>query len=1009
MKYQIKKRYLFLCILFFSIIMFFVIPNIIMPKIQFKVEKNMYTIYDLIQNISAAVLNEVQVDESQIKPYYLEGEKCTIPIKVKKQEQQTYYAIYKIDGVEKQKKEIADIDKVEITFEKEGENDCEIEIVKNEQIIYTWNKKIMFIKKYQKQFLDEFNQNGIIIHLMLKNHDIDKKIQLLENLNIKNVRVEVRWENIGGLKAKQYHFATYDFWFEKFKQHSIKPLIILGAPNSYFGEDGKISTQEELDNYLKYAQAVITQYPEVENYEIFNEPNIRYKSEEDIKWYVEAVKGVKAIDKSKKIVGGATVLTESEKFLKEISQKGAYAVASKYSFHLYGWQKENSILNQKYNTYLTSHKKLQNQIGGFFPFDITETGFSSSLVENINEQEQGYYLVQQTNLRNEYGIQNSYIYNFRNTANNQENMENNFGLVNYDYTPKPSYYAIKNYCENTNGAEYIGKVELAKEVEAHVYNKDGKPKIIVWTNNKHKSVQIPYENFIAKDIYGKEIENTNGMLTIKTAPIYLEELDSKYFYQAISKRTIEKYEEFEGSFEKEIKQVPNLSIKIQQLKQKMDEIGKLSTFDQTTAIQKMQEHYDLGNIMIQAYQEKQLDIEYVNLSSMLDMLNDIGNSFENLVTVSAKTRNVNLEQTDQKIKETEELIKNNPDLEMVYPEKILNISKDYYEKSYYINQLEEENGIKTGLIVSKNLHSYLLANWANLFANLYIDKYIQDNPVMITYSQTNLTNQDVIATIQTNAKIEVTNNENSREYTFKENGIFAFEYVIKGRKLKIEAKVENIDKTPPIIEGVENNKVYIKKVLPKISDPNLKKVELFLNGQAVENYQTNSEVKGEGEYQITAIDKVDNRTTIYFYIIENKQEDYKIEGNTIKNIASSTKKTDFSEKLNLKVDYEIYRGDQKLENGDVIATGDILETKAKEKYTLIVVGDINKDGEVNIKDIVKMRKYLLERNTLDEVEVLAADTNLDNDSINIKDLVRMRIMALTKDLILTNYTNVIQM
>ena len=66
---------------------------------------------------------------------------------------------------------------------------------------------------------------------------------------------------------------------------------------------------------------------------------------------------------------------------------------------------------------------------------------------------------------------------------------------------------------------------------------------------------------------------------------------------------------------------------------------------------------------------------------------------------------------------------------------------------------------------------------------------------------------------------------------------------------------------------------------------------------------------------------------------------------------------------------------------------------------MIVAGDINKDGKVNIKDIVKLRKYLVSPNSsenkLDETQLLAADTNIDKKTISIKDLVRMRIIALT--------------
>jgi len=57
---------------------------------------------------------------------------------------------------------------------------------------------------------------------------------------------------------------------------------------------------------------------------------------------------------------------------------------------------------------------------------------------------------------------------------------------------------------------------------------------------------------------------------------------------------------------------------------------------------------------------------------------------------------------------------------------------------------------------------------------------------------------------------------------------------------------------------------------------------------------------------------------------------------------------------------------------------------------------MNKDGKLNLKDLVKMRKYFLDGNNLDENEMLSADCNFDG-KINLKDLVKMRLMLLNQD------------
>ncbi len=69
----------------------------------------------------------------------------------------------------------------------------------------------------------------------------------------------------------------------------------------------------------------------------------------------------------------------------------------------------------------------------------------------------------------------------------------------------------------------------------------------------------------------------------------------------------------------------------------------------------------------------------------------------------------------------------------------------------------------------------------------------------IAYSTTELTNQDVTATlVNENMDITVTNNNGSKTYTFTENGTFTFEFVnSKGIKGTATAEVRNIDKTMP--------------------------------------------------------------------------------------------------------------------------------------------------------------------------------------------------------------------
>jgi len=539
------------------------------------------------------------------------------------------------------------------------------------------------------------------------------------------------------------------------------------------------------------------------------------------------------------------------------------------------------------------------------------------------------------------------------------------------YTNIPVEIYRKNIAMNHN------KIYLTEDT--YLMNNQGNyqdKEILKEYNSNQDSTFRLLENKELEKISDTPVLKTNHYNEIKE---HYEKVEKELTITDIEMNLMNQYENLQNTYTQLLQDHTELAKRIIKIKQDIEQIKNSQTPISEAQIKElMQANYEIGNKIIEQDQEE--------VDGILKSIDEIGNTYGNLLAFHITQNPDDFNKIHEKIEELEGSMQQNQDLNLQIANQILSTSKEHY--ATYLENTEQN--------VGKAIQIDYLLKWTQKIVDKKINQYIANNPVAITYSETKLTNQDIIATVETNATIEITNNANSKQYTFIENGKFVFEYRVKGRKNTIEAKVGNIDKIAPKIEGIETQKVYTQKVSPKISDANLEKVELYLNGQKVEDYKTNTEIKEEGFYQIIATDQAGNRTTIQFQILENKVDSYQIEKETIKNITNNTSKTSFVEKLNLKLEYEIYRDDEKLENEEVIATGDVLKTTTGDTYTLIVAGDINKDGNVNIKDIVKMRKYLLEKNNLDEVEILAADTNLDANPITIKDLIRMRMIALDK-------------
>lgn len=1005
-----KKILLLLIILFFVLLTIWIIPSIIISKKDsFTIEKAIGN-YDKRSSTLSLIrynigdLYKVFLIEEEQKNYILEVEnnitysdKFLFNTKIENYDENSNYKvdIWLNEDLIMQENISSAQQKIELNLEKECKYRLQVDFYKDKEKVNSEITDIYYIMPYKKQFLDELSNNSITVHYRAGNYEnFNKSIPSLIKLGVQKIRMDFYTGYI--YKNGIYNFSNYDKWINILREQNpdLELVAIIQPSSRSYGNDQKINTDEEISYYIESCKAIAEHYPEIEYFEILNEPNFKYLTDEDLYWYRTMLERVsialKEFNPNIKIISGtasagtqdSSTFLSSKTFFNKMYSNTIYNLSETFAYNVY------TNLPQKIET----HKNQFNDFGGFLKQYITEYGFST--YNGYTEEEQSIKLIEQTNCLNKYGVSYSNIYNFWDTGTDTSSKTQNHGLLHNDYTPKPAYYTMKNYYENTNGAEYIGTVNLADGLETHVYDKDGKTKIITWSTNTNNTISIPYENFTASDMYGNAIENTDGTLKITSSPVYLDNVSTKYFYEAISNTALQKYAEFEEKFSAELESIDGLQEQINKLKNYMSSIANNKAETQEKSIEMMHEHFYLGTMILDSFNKDKLNVEYVKVSSMLDMLNDIGNSYEDLLTVSATSREAYYKETEKLLNKAETTINNNSDLNILYPSKILDFAKELHDKSKYIIGLEEENDIKTGLIISNSLHAYYLADWANDFANIYVNKYIKENPVTVSYSNTDeFTNKDLTVTLNIGSDSKVINNEGKNTYTFNKNGTFTFEYERRGQAFKQEITITNIDKEAPIISGIVNGKIYTNSVKPVITDKNLAKVEVLFNGISIQ-FNSGNTLKEEGIYNITATDKAGNSTSIEMYIVEKGKDGYVVDGEHILNVRQETKVEQFAKKFNLSTEYTIKRNNNNLLKTDIIATGDILQLKNGSEYTIIVAGDINRDGKVTTYDLSTFRRYILNLREFDKLEEMAADINVDKQELGVKDYTRMRIEIL---------------
>ena len=170
--------------------------------------------------------------------------------------------------------------------------------------------------------------------------------------------------------------------------------------------------------------------------------------------------------------------------------------------------------------------------------------------------------------------------------------------------------------------------------------------------------------------------------------------------------------------------------------------------------------------------------------------------------------------------------------------------------------------------------------------NVTVEKEIEPIVATIAYDKTELTDEDVTATITFNKeKVTITNNDGKNTYTFKENGMFTFKYQDnQGNTGEAVAKVTWIDKTTVEVEYSTTEETEEKVIVTIKSEAKLKEIagwNLSEDGHTLtKEYNKNTEetiyVENEnGKVQEVKI-KIDN-------IKENEEENNNPEENNPNN------------------------------------------------------------------------------------------------------------------------------
>ncbi|MFT8313978.1 MAG: beta-1,4-xylanase [Clostridium sp.] len=359
---------------------------------------------------------------------------------------------------------------------------------------------------------------GVNIHFLKPSV---QEVNKLQDGGFKIVRRDLSWGNIEKKKGV-YDFSQYDKLVKSMSENNIKILFILDYSNPLYDKNLSPYTNNGRKAFANFAKAAVEHYKGKQIiWEIWNEPNITFwKPKPNVDNYfklvIETITAIKSKDKNAFIMAPA-LSTFDYDYLNCLGKYGLFKLINAISIHPYRAENPETIIDD--------YKRLRDLIQKYphnknIEISSGEWGYSTSL-DGMNDIKQAQYCIRSYLINIMCGININIWYDWRDDGIDKNNIEDNFGIVYNDLTPKPSYYAIKTMNKVLDGYRYIKRIDVgSKDDYVLMFEKNNKMVYALWTTGKDHNVKVDLKSkkievidFIGKN-YSDKVSNKEYKISI---------------------------------------------------------------------------------------------------------------------------------------------------------------------------------------------------------------------------------------------------------------------------------------------------------------------------------------------------------------------------------------------------------------------------------------------------------------------------------------------------------------
>jgi hypothetical protein len=298
----------------------------------------------------------------------------------------------------------------------------------------------------------------------LSRDDVDRQLTLMQQTGIAWTRFDF---NRSGVETAQgvYDWSQWDYIVNDATSKGIHVIALLdqwGVPTWEPYYQGP-QTPDTTAGYSEFASAVARHYKgQIQLYELGNEENtsVFWPPSPNVSTYTQLLiagyNNIKAVDPSAKVISGGLAPAQGSNidpliYLQQMYAHGAEGHFDYLGIHPYSQPNSPDVVSQSssamtFNIVSRLKSLMEKEGDQNKQIMVTEIGWPS-YSEGVTQSSQSAYISRvYTKIMHEnyQYVALACIYDFVNDGTDTTNDQDNFGVLNQNYTPKPAYTAVRN-------------------------------------------------------------------------------------------------------------------------------------------------------------------------------------------------------------------------------------------------------------------------------------------------------------------------------------------------------------------------------------------------------------------------------------------------------------------------------------------------------------------------------------------------------------------------------------